>query len=276
MVFYGIVASVSIPRLFLAGVLPGILAGLLLILTVYVIARRRGYRASGETLQWSRVRRTAWDGKWALAAPVVILGGIYVGAFTPTEAAAVAVFYALLVGGLVYRELTFQRIVESIRSTTLICGAIVIMLGPAIAFGQLAALMQIPEEIARLLGGLADRPLALLTVITIVFVITGTFMESIAQIILFTPLFLPLALHAGVDPIVLGVIIVLTCEIGFLTPPVGANLFVAMRLAKVSLGDVSVAALPFLVAYFIVVAVVAFVPAIAVWLPNLVYGAAGR
>jgi len=276
MVFYGIVASVSIPRLFLAGVLPGILAGVLLIVTVFLIARRRGYRASAETLKWSRVGRSAWEGKWALAAPLVILGGIYVGAFTPTEAAAVAVFYALIVGGIVYRELTFPRIVESIRTTSLICGAIVIMLGPAIAFGQLAALMQIPEEIARLLGGLADRPLALIAVITVVFVITGTFMESIAQIILFTPLFLPLALKAGVDPVVLGVIIVLTCEIGFLTPPVGANLFVAMRLAKVGLGEVSLAALPFLVAYFIVVAVVALLPAIAVWLPDLVYGGAGR
>jgi len=274
MVFYGIVASVSIPRLFLAGVVPGVFAGLLLMLTVWIIARRRGYRANAERIDWGRVGRAAWHGKWALAAPVVILGGIYAGAFTPTEAAAVAVFYALLVGTVVYRELTFARIVESIRGTVLICGAIVVMLGPAIAFGQLAALMQIPESIAHLLGDMAQHPLALLTIITIVFVITGTFMESIAQIILFTPLFLPLALNAGIDPVMLGVLIVLTCEIGFLTPPVGANLFVAMRLAKVSLGSVSKAALPFLIAYFVVVAIVAVAPQVATALPDLVYGKA--
>ncbi|HEY4138112.1 MAG TPA: TRAP transporter large permease [Casimicrobiaceae bacterium] len=268
MVFYGIVASVSIPQLFLAGVFPGILAGLLLIATVWAIAYRRGYRGSGQQVSGAHVRKVAWDGKWALLAPVVILGGIYGGAFTPTEAAAVAVFYALFTGALIYRELTWQRIVESIRITILLCGAIVIMLGPAIAFGQLAALLQIPEQIGALLGGIADQPVMLLLVVTIVMVITGTFMDSIAQIILFTPLFLPLTTHAGVDPITLGVIIVLTCEIGFLTPPVGANLFVAMRLARVPLGAVSIAVLPFLLAYFAVVAVVTFAPQVAIWLPH--------
>ena len=268
MVFYGIVASVSIPQLFLAGVFPGIAAGVLLMVTVWVIARRRGFRGSGTKVSGAHVRKTAWDGKWALLAPVVILGGIYGGAFTPTEAAAVAVFYALFTGGVVYRELTLQRVVESLRITILLCGAIVIMLGPAIAFGQLAALMQIPEQIGALLGGIADQPLMLLLVVTIVMVITGTFMDSIAQIILFTPLFLPLTSKAGVDPITLGVIIVLTCEIGFLTPPVGANLFVAMRLARVSIGAVSVAVLPFLLAYFAIVAVVTFAPQVALWLPH--------
>ena len=253
MVIYGIVASVSIPKLFLAGVIPGIIAGLLLMVVVWVIARRKRFRGSGQRISAARVRATAWEGKWALLAPVVILGGIYGGAFTPTEAAAVAVFYALLTGLMIYRELTWQGIVESLRLTTLICGAIVIMLGPAIAFGQLGALMQIPEQIGALMGGLADQPLTVLLVVTVVFVITGTFMDSIAQIILFTPLFLPLATQAGVDPITLGIIIVLTCEIGFLTPPVGTNLFVAMRLARVPLGAVSVAVLPFLLAYFAVV-----------------------
>jgi len=274
MVIYGIVASVSIPKLFLAGVIPGIIAGLLLMVVVWVIARRKRFRGSGQRISAARVRATAWEGKWALLAPVVILGGIYGGAFTPTEAAAVAVFYALLTGLVIYRELTWQGIVESLRLTTLICGAIVIMLGPAIAFGQLGALMQIPEQIGALMGGLADQPLTVLLVVTVVFVITGTFMDSIAQIILFTPLFLPLATQAGVDPIMLGIIIVLTCEIGFLTPPVGANLFVAMRLARVPLGAVSVAVLPFLLAYFAVVALVSFVPRVALLLPELMGQAA--
>src|SRR5438034_4638538 len=274
MVLYGIVASESIPKLFLAGVIPGIIAGLLLMVVVWVIARRKRFRGSGQRISAARVRATAWEGKWALLAPVVVLGGIYGGAFTPTEAAAVAVFYALLTGLVIYRELTWQGIVESLRLTTLICGAIVIMLGPAIAFGQLGALMQIPEQIGALMGGLADLPLTVLLVVTVVFVITGTFMDSIAQIILFTPLFLPLATQAGVDPITLGIIIVLTCEIGFLTPPVGANLFVAMRLARVPLGAVSAAVLPFVLAYFAVVALVSFVPRVALLLPELMGQAA--
>ncbi len=272
MVFYGIVASASIPQLFLAGVVPGLLAGVLLMLTVWLIARRRGYGGTSETVSLARVRATAWEGKWALLAPVVILGGIYAGAFTPTEAASVAVFYALGTGAFIYRELTWKRFAEALRVTVLITGGIVIMLGPAIAFGQLAALMQIPEQIGALLGGLAENPLALLLIVTVVFVITGTFMESIAQIILFTPLFLPLAIKAGIDPITLGVVIVLTCEIGFLTPPVGANLFVAMRLARVGLGPVSIAVLPFLAAYLAIVALVALVPQVALWLPQLMQG----
>ena len=271
MVFYGIVASTSIPKLFLAGIVPGVLAGVVLMLTVWLIARRRGYGSSdaAEPVRMGRVLHAAWDGKWALLAPVVILGGIYGGAFTPSEAAAVAVFYALVTGIFVYRELSWPRFVESLRVTTLISGAIVIMLGPAIAFGQLAALLAIPEQIGSLLGGLADKPVAVLLVVALVLIVTGTFMESIAQIILFTPLFLPLAVKAGIDPITLGVVIVLTCEIGFLTPPVGANLFVAMRLAKVGLGPVSIAVLPFLGAYLTVVALVAWLPQLALWLPQL-------
>lgn len=270
MVFYGIVASVSIPKLFLAGVVPGLLAGAMMMLAVYLISRRRGYgiarlqpRASPLT-----IARAAWDAKWALAAPVVILGGIYGGAFTPTEAAAVAVFYAFFVGVAIYRELDWSRFVASLRVTSLICGGIVIMLGPAIAFGQLAALMQIPEEIGKLMGPFANDPVAIIAIVVFVFVVTGTFMESIAQIILFTPLFLPLATGAGIDPITLGVIIVLTCEIGFLTPPVGANLFVAMRLAVVSLAAVSRAIVPFLLVYLVVVALVAWLPGLALWLPG--------
>ena len=275
MVFYGIVASVSIPQLFLAGVMPGVLAGVLMMATAWFIARRRGWGEATEPASAARIRAAAWDGKWALLAPVVILGGIYGGAFTPSEAAAVAVFYALATGVFVYRELTWPRFAASLRVTVLITGAIVIMLGPAIAFGQLAALMQIPEQIGGLLGGLADNPIAVLLIVTLVLVVTGTFMESIAQIILFTPLFLPLAVKVGIDPITLGVVIVLTCEIGFLTPPVGANLFVAMRLARVKLGPISIAVLPFLGAYLVVVALVTLVPQLALWLPNLLR-ASGR
>ena len=278
MVFYGIVASVSIPKLFLAGVVPGVLAGALMMLAVYLLARRRGYGASvvaagdqARRVSAAAIARAAWDAKWALAAPLVILGGIYGGAFTPTEAASVAVFYAFFVGAAIYRELDWPRFVESLRVTSLICGGIVIMLGPAIAFGQLAALMQIPEEIGKLMGPVANDPIAILAIVVLVFVVTGTFMESIAQIILFTPLFLPLASGAGIDPITLGVIIVLTCEIGFLTPPVGANLFVAMRIAGVSLAAVSRSIVPFLLVYLLIVVLVAWLPGLALWLPGFMH-----
>lgn len=274
MVFYGIVAGVSIPRLFLAGVLPGIVAGLLLMFTAWMLARRRGYRATGEAFSFAQFATSVARGKMALAAPVIILGGIYAGAFTPTESAAVAVFYALGVGRFVYRRLDVAGIVASVRATSLICGAIVVMLGPAIAFGQVAALMQIPEDIGRLAGPWATSPFAVILLVTVIFVITGTFMESIAQIILFTPLVLPLAINAGIDPVLLGVLIVLTCEIGFLTPPVGANLFVAMRLTGVSLAAVSKEVLPFLLAYFAVIALIAVWPELSLTLPKLAYGAA--
>ena len=275
MIIYGIVAEQSIPRLFLAGFIPGFVATALLMATVYIIAKRRNYTGDGVEFSWAEVRRTTLDGKWAILAPFVILGGIYSGAFTPTEAAAVAVFYALLIGGVVYRELTIKKILVCLKVTGMISGAVLIIVGPAKAFGELMSLLSVPDMIGDALSGVTESPFLLLMIISVILIITGMFLESIAQIILLTPLLLPIVVALGIDPIVFGIVMVISCEVGFLTPPVGANLFVAARITNLGIDKISIAVLPFLLAYIGVLVFVSLFPEIITWLPDLVYGSYG-
>ena len=260
MIIYGIVAEQSIPRLFLAGFIPGFVATALLMLTVYIIAKKRNYVSDGSEFSWSEVRRTMVDGKWAILAPFIILGGIYSGAFTPTEAASVAVFYALLIGGVAYRELTIKKIFACLKVTAMISGAVLIIVGPAKAFGELMSLLSVPDMIGEALSGVTESPFLLLMIIAVILIITGMFLESIAQIILLTPLLLPIVMALGIDPIVFGIIMVISCEVGFLTPPVGANLFVAARITNLGIDKISIAVLPFLLAYIGVLIFVSLFP----------------
>ena len=272
MIIYGIVAEQSIPRLFLAGFIPGFVATALLMVTVYIIAKKRNYVGDGSEFSWSEVRRTMVDGKWAILAPFIILGGIYSGAFTPTEAASVAVFYALLIGGVAYKELTIKKIFACLKVTAMISGAVLIIVGPAKAFGELMSLLSVPDMIGEALSGVTESPFLLLMIISVILIITGMFLESIAQIILLTPLLLPIVMALGIDPIVFGIIMVISCEVGFLTPPVGANLFVAARITNLGIDKISIAVLPFLLAYIGVLIFVSLFPDLITWLPDLVYG----
>lgn len=273
MIIFGIVSDNSIPRLFLAGVIPGILASSLLLLCTWLIARNRGYGGdTGIAFSFGRVREAMWDGKWAIGAPFVILGGIYSGIFTPTEAASVAVVYAFIVGKFVYRELTMDQIRSCLKTTAMISGAVLIIVGPAKAFGELMSLMDVPELVGEFLIGFTDNRFVLLMVISIILIITGMFLESIAQIILLTPLMLPIAVSVGIDPIVFGILMVIACEIGFLTPPVGANLFVAARLTNLGIDRISVAVIPFLFTYVAVIILISLFPELVTFLPDLVFG----
>ena len=272
MIIYGIVAEQSIPRLFLAGFIPGFVATALLMFTVYIIAKKRNYVGDGAEFSWSEVRRTVVDGKWAILAPFIILGGIYTGAFTPTEAASVAVFYALLIGGVAYKELTIKKIFACLKVTAMISGAVLIIVGPAKAFGELMSLLSVPDMIGDALSGVTESPFLLLMIISVILIITGMFLESIAQIILLTPLLLPIVMALGIDPIVFGIIMVISCEVGFLTPPVGANLFIAARITNLGIDKISIAVLPFLLAYIGVLIFVSLFPGLITWLPDLVYG----
>ena len=272
MVIYGIVSDNSIPRLFLAGIIPGILASALLMLCTWAIAKRRGYRGEPNPFSWPRLGEALWDGKWAIGAPVLILGGIYSGVFTPTEAASVAVVYAAFVGLLVHRELDFRRIVACMKVTGMISGAVLIIVGPAKAFGELMSLMDVPILIGEFLSDFTDSRFVLMMVIAVILIITGMFLESIAQIILLTPLMLPIAVSVGIDPIVFGILMVIACEVGFLTPPVGANLFVAARLTNLGIDRISVSVIPFVIVYVLVIVIISLFPDLVTYLPNLVYG----
>lgn len=271
MIIYGLVSETSIPRLFLAGLIPGVMITLLLMITTYVIARRRNYGGGSAPFSWRPFLTAAWQGKWSIGAPVLILGGIYGGAFTPTEAAGVAVFYSLFVGLFVYRELTVKKLIESLRFTALLTG-ILILLTPTLAFGQLTAFYDVPAAVQGAITSLTSNPVLVLLLIGVFYIFIGTFMESLAQIVLFTAVFLPLVTSLGVDPVLFGVFTVITCEIGFLTPPLGANLTVAARISKVSMERISVAVLPFILAYIIGLVILILIPDLTLSLPNWAYG----
>ena len=241
-------------------------------LCTYLIAKKRGYIGDGTEFSWKRVYEAFMAGKWALLAPFIILGGIYSGIFTPTEAASVAVVYALIIGHFAYGELTFKKIVWCLKVTAMISGAVLIIVGPAKAFGELMSLMSVPDMIGEALFGVTESPFILLMIIAAILVVTGMFLESIAQIILLTPLMLPIAVGLGIDPIVFGIIMVVSCEVGFLTPPVGANLFVAARITNLGIDRISVAVIPFVFAYILVLVLIAAFPAVVTFLPDLVYG----
>lgn len=271
MIIYGLVSESSIPRLFLAGLVPGLLITIFLMLTTYIIARRRNYGGSGAPFTWGPFLRALWEGKWSLGAPILILGGIYGGAFTPTEAAGVAVFYSLFVGLFIYKELTLEKLLDALRFTALLTG-ILILITPTLAFGQLTAFYDVPSAVQTGITSLTTNPFLVLMLIGIFYIFIGTFMESLAQIVLFTAVFLPLVTSLGIDPVFFGIFTVITCEIGFLTPPLGANLTVAARISGISIERISVAVIPFIFAYVLGMIVLALFPDLTLFLPNWAYG----
>jgi C4-dicarboxylate transporter DctM subunit len=275
MIIYGLVSETSIPRLFLAGLLPGLMVTILLMITTYIIARRRNYGGSGAAFSWSPFLKALWDGKWSIGAPFLILGGIYGGIFTPTEAAGVAVFYSLFCGVCIYRELTLTKLFDALRFTALLTG-ILILLTPTLAFGQLTAFYDVPSAVQEGITSITSNPFLVMLLIGIFYIFIGTFMESLAQIVLFTAVFLPLVSSLGIDPVLFGIFTVITCEIGFLTPPLGANLTVASRISGISIERISTAVLPFILAYIIGMIILIFVPELTLFLPNFVYGTTGN
>ena len=272
MIIYGIVAEQSIPRLFLAGFIPGFIATAALMIVTYIIARKRGYIGVDRTFSVKKVGTALNHGKFAVIAPIIILGGIYAGIFTPTEAASVAVVYALLIGGVVYRELTIANIIDCLKITAMISGAVLIIVGPAKAYGELMSLLSVPDMLGEAISGVTESPFLILMIMAVILIVSGMFLESIAQIILLTPLMLPIVANLGVDPIVFGILMVISCEIGFLTPPVGVNLFVAARITNLGVDRISIAVIPFLLAYVVVLIIISAFPDLVTFLPNLFYG----
>ena len=272
LVIYALVSDTSIPRLFLAGIIPGVVIGLLLIAVTYGISKKNNYGGQGEKFSWKPLLCAMWDGKWALATPVLIMGGIYGGIFTPSEAAAVAVFYGMFVGMFVYKGLDFAEFLSSLRFTAIIIGSTLFILAFTKAFGQLVTIYDIPEAAGAAFGRLGDNPALVLLLIGALYLFVGMWLESIAQIVIFTAVMLPVAVSLGVDPVLFGIFTVMTCEVGFLTPPIGGNLFIASKLAKVSIEEVSIGVLPLLLPYVVIIALLAFFSEWVLFLPNLVFG----
>ncbi len=273
LIIYALVTDELIPRLFLAGILPGVFLGLLLMAVTFFIASRKHYGGEGERFTWRPLFYALWDGKWAVFAPILVLGGIYTGIFTPSEAAGVAVFYGLFVGLFVYRGLTVAKVFAAFKFTAIIIGSVLLILGSTKAFGQLVTIYDIPELILQIFAGFKDHPWLVLMSIGVFYIVVGMWLESIPQIIIFTAVFFPLVTGLGVDPILFGIFTVMTCEIGFLTPPIGVNLFVAARISNVSIEQISYGVLPLLIPYVLMIFLLVFFSGWVTFLPDLVYGA---
>ena len=267
MVLYAVLAGVSVGRLFLTGFGPGILMGVLMMIVAYFISKN-GY-AGTEKATFSQGLIAFKDSFFALLMPFIILGGIYGGIFTPTEAAAVAVLYGILVGLFVYRELKLKEIPEIIFSSAVGSAVIMFLISTANLFGWFLVREMIPQRLAEAVVSLTTNPYIVLLLINLFLLVVGTFINTTAAIILVTPILLPILVKVGIDPLFMGIVMIVNLAVGMITPPVGLCLFVACNLAKISLDRLTVAILPFLVILIVAIFLVTYVPAISMFLPNL-------
>ncbi|MEM8587920.1 MAG: TRAP transporter large permease [Pseudomonadota bacterium] len=270
MVLYGFLADVSIGRLFLAGLVPGILMCVALMVVVGIVSRRRGYLPSRpERANWGDRGRALASSLWALGLPLGIIGGIRYGVFTPTEAGAMAVVYAFVVGAFIYRELDWSKLPAILSEAVLANAVVMLIICAAQAFGFYMSWERIPQEAGQFLLSLTENPLVLLLVINLFLVFVGMLVEGSAALILLTPLLAPLAASVGIDPVHFGIVMVVNLTIAGVTPPVGTLIYTTCSIVGVDIGRFIRESLPLVLALFAVLAIVTFVPMVSLWLPNL-------
>ncbi len=265
---FGMFQTVSIPKLFIAGFLPAFLiAGSLLFLN-YILSKKHNYRGTTEGWSAREIWCELYRGFWALMAPVVILGGIYSGFFTPTEAAVVAIFYTLVIGTFVYREMSWAKLFTSLETTTWLTGRVLLIMFTATVFGRLLVEYEIPAVIAEGMLSFTDNLYIIWALMIFFLLFVGMFMETLATILILVPVMLPVAYSMGIDPIHFGVVMICTLGIGFQTPPLGENLFIASGISKISIEEISLNALPFALINTVAIFIIAFFPQISLWLPR--------
>ena len=266
---FGTFASLSIPKLFVAGVLPGLVMAASLLVMNYFISKKNGYRGLSENWSGSELRTALKRGVWSILAPIIILGGIYAGLFTPTESAIVAIFYTLFVGWVIHRELRWAAIKTSLRTTTWITGRVLLILFTATAFGRLLVEQRIPSDIAEAMLSLTSNIYIIWAMVIVFLLFVGMFMETLAAILILVPVLLPVMYMTGADPTHVGIVVICTLSIGFMTPPLGENLFVASGIGGESVERIIVRVLPFVMVATIAVFLIAYVPKISLWLPSM-------
>jgi C4-dicarboxylate transporter, DctM subunit len=270
MILYGVSAEVSIGELFIAGFGPGLLIGLALMLFVHLYCRWKGWGKNDGDGRLSFGQAT-WQAGWALLMPVIILGGIYGGIFTPTEASAVAVFYALIVGVVIYREIKPGDLFIILRKSVLSSAVIMFIIANAGLFAFLITRAGVPDAIGRWLELVLQSPVMFLLGVNAALFVIGMFIETSAAIIVLAPILAPVAVHFGVDPVHFGMIMVVNLALGMITPPFGVNLFAACTVAKISLDRIVTHLVPFVLVILACLMVVTYVPQLSLFLRDLVY-----
>jgi tripartite ATP-independent transporter DctM subunit len=269
MVIYGVSADVSIGRLFLAGFVPGVLMGLSLMMMVAIIAPRQGlprHAFAGLCDVWVAFKGAAW----ALLAPVILLGGMFSGLFTPTEAAAVADLYALFLGFVVYRTLSVKELPAILINTAETTGIVMVLVMAAGALGWCMSISRVPQTVAPALVAAIHQPLVFLLASNVILLVVGCFMETLAALLILIPILVPAAIGFGIDPVQFGLIMIFNLILGTIHPPIGVVLFVMSRIADITFEQISRAILPWLVPLLVVLVLITVWPALTLWLPNLV------
>ena len=271
MVLYAVLAEASVGRLFMGGLLPGVIMAGTLMAMVFWYAKRRAYprapRPTGKTL-WKAFK----DAFWALMAPVLLFGGIVSGVFTPTEAAVFAAFYSLILGLFVYKEFSIKDLPRIILATVETNGVVLALVMTAVMFGWALSVANVPQILASGIMSVSNHPVVILLLINAFLLFVGMFMEANAAIMILTPIFIPLMHALGVSPTQFGIMMILNLMIGLLTPPVGIVLYVVSNVAKVSFERVTKATAPFLIPLLTVLLLITLIPGITTWIPNLLFG----
>ncbi|WP_419778805.1 TRAP transporter large permease [Maridesulfovibrio sp.] len=269
LIIYGTTAGVSVGDLFIAGVLPGIFVGLCLMACSYVLSKKYGYTGTGERASFKEIMTALKDSIVALMVPLIVLGGIYGGLTTPTEAGVIAVLYAFVAEGLVLRTLSWNKVTEIFKGTALTTASIFLVVATATALGQILLFYNVPDMLVNFLVGVSDNKYVLIPIILVFLLIMGTFMDALANILILTPLLLPVVKVLGMNPIHFGIVMIVCASMGFLTPPVGVNLFVGCSIGNISIEKLSAAVMPFLFTMILALLVIVFFPPLALWLPGL-------
>ncbi|BCS99160.1 hypothetical protein DSLASN_47920 [Desulfoluna limicola] len=269
LIIYGTTAGVSVGDLFIAGVIPGLFVGACLMLCSYILSKKYGFTGSGKRAPMSEVFSSLKAALPALMVPLIVLGGIYGGFTTPTEAGVIAVVYSLIMEGLILRTLSWKKIADVFTGTALTTSSIFLVVATATALGQILLFYNLPNQLVDILTGISDNRYILIPIILLFLLVMGTFMDALANILILTPLLLPVVKHLGMDPIHFGIVMIVTSSMGFLTPPVGVNLFVGCSISGLSIEKLSAAVLPFLFTMVLALLAIVFVPGLALWLPGL-------
>jgi tripartite ATP-independent transporter DctM subunit len=272
-VIYSLAAggTISVAHLFIAGIIPGLMLGLSLMILCFYIARRDNF-PKGEVIPLGQALKIAGEATWGLVTIVIIIGGILSGVFTPTESAAVACIYSFLVTMFIYRDYKWSELPLLVGRVVRTVGMVMIMIGFSIAFGYMMAIMQIPAKITAFFVAVSSDKYMFLFLINILLLVLGTFMDLAPMLLICTPIFLPVVKMFGIDPVHFGMIMILNLGIGLLTPPVGPTLVVGCAIGKVSMEAVSKSIMIFYIPMLIVLVLVTYIPALSLWLPNLLLG----
>lgn len=271
MVVYGVVADTSIADLFLGGFAPGLLMGLSMCVVSWVISRKRGYRGTG-VLSVKNIVESFKKCFWALMMPVIIIGGIYGGIFTPTEAAAVAAVYGAAVGMFIYKELKLSDIPKVIFKAAVSTTMIMFIVGAANLFGWILTNAQVPQQLGLAFSNFTDNPLVFLMLVNILLLFLGTLVNASAAVVILTPILLPVALSMGINPVFFGVMMVVNLAIGCITPPVGLDLFVVSSITRIPIAKVTKEIMPYLCVLLGDLLVLTYFPKIIMFLPDLLGG----